>query len=154
MHLVCLNPKHLPGYTLFWSRSICVTEIQPNMTGNKFRCHKATIVFFFLCHLKDLVHIKRGRADSSSSLSWGHQSKAASSEWWIYHALNMSSLDLKYTSPLIASASLAWAFNQTLSEQFPSRALSSIFPQLFGVLILKREAIGFTPTDLISCLQR
>lgn len=38
----------------------------------------------------------------------------AGSGCWMYHALNMTSFDLKYTSPLIASASLTWAFNQTL----------------------------------------
>lgn len=38
---------------------------------------------------------------------------------WIYQALNPTSLDLKYTSSLIASASLTWAFNQTLWVQFP-----------------------------------
>lgn len=75
---------------------------------------------------------------------------------WIYHALNMTSFNLKYTSPLIASASLTWAFNQTLWEQFPGQALSSIFPQLFGVLILRstQHPISFASPDLLSCLKR
>jgi len=33
---------------------------------------------------------------------------------WIYHAVNMTSFAMKSTSPLIASASLTQAFNQTL----------------------------------------
>lgn len=95
---------------------------------------------------KGRQHFRERRTPAGSANNRKQLPLNGGSGCWIYHALDMTSFDLEYTSPLIASASLTWAFNQTLWEQFSGQPLSSIFPQLFGVLILRSTEgpIGFT----------
>lgn len=81
---------------------ICILQLNDRSDVDP-HADKAAVVLYW--GLKGLLPVN---ADEPTCISQSreHQEKAAASHCWIYHALNMSSSDLKHTSPLIASASL------------------------------------------------
>lgn len=138
---------------------ICTKCIWQKMTLDATEAIMRRLLLKKQLHIKMRRHIQHFSECKTAASSTNNREELplnGGSGCWIYHALNMTSFNLKYTSPLIASASLTRAFNQTLWEQFPGQTLSSIFPQLFGVLILRstQHPIGFASPDLLSCLKR